>query len=165
MEAGADLINDISCVKDERLALVAAKTGAAYCLMHNRNRDVQPYKDLIEDMISDLAEGLKKLETAGVKKEKIMIDPGIGFAKDHEENLRAMAALDRFADMGYPLLLGISRKSIIGNTLKTPVDQRLEGTIALNIYGMTKKVSFIRVHDVEANARAVKMIREVMRHG
>ena len=165
MEAGADLINDISCVKDERLALVAAKTGAAYCLMHNRNRDEQPYKDLIEDMISDLAAGLKKLEAAGVKKEKIMIDPGIGFAKDHEENLRAMAALDRFADMGYPLLLGISRKSIIGNTLKTPVDQRLEGTIALNIYGMTKKVSFIRVHDVEANARAVKMIREVMRHG
>ncbi len=165
MAAGADMINDISCLKDERLAEVAARTDAAYCLMHNRNVEEHPYTELIEDIKEDLREGLDKLLRAGVKKEKIMIDPGIGFAKDYEENLKTLAKLDSFMDMGYPMLLGISRKSVIGKALDTTVDQRLEGTIALNVYGMTKRVSFIRVHDVEANARALKMIREVKRYG
>lgn len=165
MRAGADLINDISCVKDPELAAVAAETGAAYCLMHNRNKEERPYNDLIEDILTDLREGLSKLEAAGVKREKIMIDPGIGFAKDYEENLKTLASLDRFAELGYPVLLGISRKSVIGNALGTPVDQREEGTIALNVYGVTKKAAFFRVHDVKANARALKMIKEVMRYG
>ena len=165
VEAGADMINDISCLKDERLAEVAARTDAAYCLMHNREVSVQPYVALIDDIKEDLQKGLDKLLKAGVKKEKVMIDPGIGFAKDYEENLRTLAKLDSFTDMGYPLLLGISRKSVIGKALDTTVDQRLEGTIALNVYGLMKGVSFIRVHDIKANAWALKMIREVMRYG
>jgi dihydropteroate synthase len=165
LAAGADMINDISCLKDERLAELAAGTDAAYCLMHNRNAGEHPYGELIDDIKEDLQKGLDKLLKAGVKKEKIMIDPGIGFAKDYEENLKTLAKLDSFNDMGYPVLLGISRKSVIGKALDTTVDQRLEGTIALNVYGMTKGVSFIRVHDVEANARALKMIREVRRYG
>ncbi|MCR5119637.1 MAG: dihydropteroate synthase [Lachnospiraceae bacterium] len=165
IEAGADLINDVSCLKEERLAQVAAKTGAAYCLMHNRNAAKRPYTELLADVIEDIREGLEKLKAAGVGRDRIMIDPGIGFAKDYEENLKVLAGLGRFAELGYPVLLGISRKSVIGNATGLPVGEREEGTIALNVYGMTKKVSFIRVHDVKGNARAVKMMREVLRYG
>ncbi len=162
LDAGADMINDVSCLRDERLAKLAARNSAAYCLMHNRDESGLPYKDLMDDIVNDLGAGIEKLKTAGVPDDKIMIDPGIGFAKTHAENLLVMRHFHRITEMGYPVMLGISRKSIIGKALGLEVGERSEGTIALNVFGIMNGVSFIRVHDVKGNYRAVKMIREVM---
>lgn len=162
LDAGADLINDIWGFKhDLHIAGVAAKYGAACCLMHNR--DNKDYKNLIEDMIKDLQESVDIALKAGVKAEKIMIDPGVGFAKTVENNLDTINNLERFKAMGYPVLLGTSRKSTIGAVLNLPVDQRVEGTLATTVIGITKGCDFVRVHDVLENKRASIMADAIIR--
>ena len=163
LEAGADLINDIwGFKKDKDMAKVAAKYNVPCCLMHNReNKD---YENLMDDILEDLRESIKIAKDAGVKDENIILDPGIGFAKTYEQNLETMNNLERFKELGYPILLGTSRKSMIGLTLDLPVEERVEGTIATTVIGIMKDAcDFVRVHDVLENSRAAKMTDAIVR--
>ena len=160
--AGADLINDIwGLTQDDGMAEVIAKHKVACCLMHNRSNT--DYSNLIEDVKKDLLSSVAIAGAAGIPDEKIMIDPGIGFAKDTKQNLRVLARLEEYTRLGYPLLLGISRKSVIGNTLSLPVDKREEATVALTVQGYLNGALFHRVHDVKKNRRALDMIYAVRR--
>lgn len=163
IEAGADLINDVwGFKKDKDMARVAAKYNVPCCLMHNRENE--DYKDLMEDILEDLRESIKIAKDAGVKDENIILDPGIGFAKSHEQNLETMNKLERLKELGYPVLLGTSRKRMIGFTLDLPVEERVEGTVATTVIGIMKDAcDFVRVHDVLENARAAKMTDAIVR--
>ena len=160
IEAGADLINDIWGLKwDGTMAEVLAETGIASCLMHNR-KDTD-YKDYLNDVIADLNETMEMAEKAGIKKDTIMLDPGIGFAKDLDQNLELMNHLELLNQWDVPVLLGTSRKSMIGLILDLPSDQRVEGTVATTVSGYMKGCRFFRVHDVKENMRAMKMIEAI----
>lgn len=160
-EIGIDMINDIWGFKwHEDMAKIAAEYNVGCCLMHNRdNRD---YNNLENDVIADLKESVDIAKKAGIADDRIMLDPGIGFAKDTDENLITMDILDKICEIGYPVLIGTSRKSMIGNTLNLPVDQREEGTIATSVFGLMKGCTVFRVHDVQANKRALDMTFAMM---
>lgn len=162
LDAGADLLNDIWGFRyDERCAEFAAKYDVAVCLMHNR--DNTDYKDFVPEVMEDLRISLSIAEKYGVKKEKIMLDPGVGFGKTLEQNLVIMNHLEDIVAMGYPVLLGTSRKSMIGLTLELPVGEREEGTIATSVIGAMKGCGYVRVHDVEKNVRALKMTDAILK--
>lgn len=161
LEAGADLLNDIWGFRyDEKMAELAAEYDVPVCLMHNR--DNLDYDDFMEDVKKDLQISLDIAEKYGVKKENIMLDPGVGFGKTYEQNLMVMNHLEEIVDMGYPVLLGTSRKSVIGLTLDLPVDEREEGTLATSVLGAIKGCQFVRVHDVKKNVRALKMTDAIL---
>lgn len=161
IQAGADLINDIWGLKyDEKMAGVIAKAGIPCCLMHNRKEAV--YQSLMDDMISDLGETLLIAGKAGISRDKIILDPGIGFGKTYEHNLTVLQHLEELHSLGCPILLGTSRKSVIGLTLALPVTERLEGTIATTVLGVMKGCSFVRVHDIKENVRAVRMTEAII---
>lgn len=158
--AGADLINDIWGLKaDSRMAEVISKYKVACCLMHNRENAL--YENFIEDMLVDLKETIYLAKSAGISDDKIILDPGVGFAKDYEQNLFSIRYVDRLHELGYPVLLGTSRKSVIGLTLDLPSDQRLEGTLVTTVVAVEKKCSFVRVHDVKENYRAIQMANAI----
>ncbi|MCY6957694.1 dihydropteroate synthase [Clostridium brassicae] len=162
VKAGASLINDVWGFKREKeIAKVAAEYKVACCLMHNR--EDKNYNNIMEDMLKDLRESIEIALKAGVEKDKIMIDPGIGFAKTYEDNLKVMQNLEKFNTLGYPVLLGTSRKSMIGFALDLPTDERVEGTLATTVIGITKGCDFVRVHDVKENKRASMMTDKIMR--
>lgn len=162
IQAGADLINDIWGLKyDANMADVIAKYQVACCLMHNRENTA--YQNFIEDVLDDLKETVRIAKQAGIADDKIMLDPGIGFGKTYEMNLEMMKHVDVLGNFGYPVLLGTSRKSMIGLTLDLPADQREEGTLVTTVMGMMKGCSFVRVHDVKANYRAIKMTEAILR--
>ena len=164
IEAGADLINDIWGLKaDADMAKVIAQAKVACCLMHNRKEAV--YSCFMEDVAADLAQSIHMAELAGIPDDKIILDPGVGFAKTYEQNLEVVNELEELHMFGYPLLLGTSRKSMIGNALGLPVSERLEGTLATSVIGVMKGCSFVRVHDVKENARAVKMAEAILHVG
>lgn len=159
--AGADLINDIWGLKyDDILARVIAESGLPCCLMHNRKEP--DYKDFMQDMLSDLYETVKIAEKAGIADDKIILDPGVGFGKTYENNLEAINKLEQMHALGYPILLGTSRKSVIGLTLDLPVEERVEGTLVTTVMGVMKKCSFVRVHDVKENKRAIAMTEAIL---
>ena len=161
IEAGADMVNDIWGLKhDPEMAKVIAETGVACCLMHNRK--ATDYKDFMTDCLEDLKECIAIAKAAGIEDDKIIIDPGVGFAKTYEENLQVLKHLDQFKSLGYPVLLGASRKSVIGLTLDLPTDERLEGTLATTVMAVMAGASFVRVHDIEANSRAIAMTEAIM---
>ncbi len=164
IQAGADLINDIWGLKyDDKMAAVIANSGLPCCLMHNRkNTD---YQDFMQDVAADLAETIRRAENAGIADEKIILDPGVGFAKSYEQNLEIINCLEELNMFGYPLLLGCSRKSVIGLTLDLPADQRIEGTLVTTVMGVLKGCMFVRVHDVLENVRAIKMAEAILRGG
>lgn len=162
IKAGASLINDVwGFKKDDNIARIAAKYDVACCLMHNRTN--KNYNNFIEDVLCDLQESIDIALKAGVKKEKIMIDPGFGFAKTPEQNLQIMNELEKLHNLGYPILLGTSRKSTIGSVLDLPVNERVEGTIATTVIGIMKGCDFVRVHDVKENLRAAIMTDAIIR--
>lgn len=164
ISAGADLINDIWGLKYDsgEMAAVIADSGLPCCLMHNR-RDTD-YNSFFSDVTEDMRKTLEIAEKAGISREKIIADPGVGFAKSYENNLEIIDRLDQFrSETGLPVLLGASRKSVIGLTLGLPSDERVEGTVALSVIGAMKGVSFVRVHDIKENARAVRMAMAVMK--
>ena len=162
LKAGADLVNDIwGFLYDEKMAGIVKKYNAACCLMHNRNQAV--YNDLIPDMINDLKKCIRKAKEAGISDDKIILDPGIGFAKTYEMNLQVMKNLDAFNSLSYPMLLGTSRKSFIRRSLDLDVDQTEEGTLVTTVMAVQNRYSFVRVHDVEKNVRAVKMTYAILR--
>lgn len=165
VSAGADLINDIWGFKgDKDMAKVAAECNVPCCLMHNRDLNINPYSDFLTDVLKDLQESIDMGLQAGVKPENIITDPGIGFGKDLQQNLIMMNNVEILHKLGYPILLGTSRKSMIGKTLDLPVDERVEGTIATTVMGVMKGCSIIRVHDVKENYRAMKMTQAIIRN-
>jgi len=162
INAGADLINDVWGFKmDPKLAEVTAKYGVPCVLMHNR--DNQNYDHFMLDVCHDLEESIAIAVNAGVSKDKIILDPGVGFAKDYELNMTMMKHLDKLQDLGFPILLGTSRKGFIGITLDLPVTERVEGTVATTVMGIMKGASIIRVHDVLENKRAAMMTAAILK--
>ena len=161
VSAGADMINDIWGLKyDGNMAKVISESGAACCLMHNRKN--AQYNSFVDDVLNDLRESVEIAKRAGIQKDKIVLDPGIGFAKSYKENLIMTNNLERMNEIGYPVLLGTSRKSMIGLTLDLPSDQRLEGTIATTVMAVIKGCMFVRVHDVLENKRAIMMTEAII---
>ena len=162
IKAGADMINDIWGLKyDAKLAKTVAESHVACCLMHNRDR--KDYQALIPEIKTELQESVNIALEAGIMKEKIMIDPGIWFGKTYEQNLEVLNALDTFCEMGYPVLLGTSRKSVIRLTLDTNATDSVAGTVATTALGVMAGCAFIRVHDVKANMDAVRMVQAIKR--
>jgi len=161
LQAGADLVNDIWGFRhDTRVAELTAQYQAACCLMHNRREAV--YRNFQEDFLSDLMISLQTAKDAGVPDNKIILDPGVGFGKTYEMNLEIIRHVDILHRLGYPILLGTSRKSVIGLTLDLPADQRVEGTIATSVIGVLKGCAFLRVHDIKENYRAVRMTEAIL---
>ena len=161
LDAGADLVNDIWGLKyDPDLAGVIARKNAPCCLMHNRKEP--DYTDFIADFLKDMQETIDIAKKAGIADENIILDPGVGFGKTYENNLEIINKLECMHTLGYPILLGTSRKSVIGLTLDLPADQRMEGTVATTVIGVMKGVAFVRVHDVKENYRALKMTEAIL---
>lgn len=158
--AGADLINDIWGLKaDDKMAKLIAEYKVACCLMHNRTDT--DYADFIQDVIEDLRGSLFLAEQAGIEKDRIILDPGVGFVKSYEQNLMVLGNLDKINALGYPVLLGASRKSVIGLTLDLPSEERLEGTLVTTVAAVQQGCGFVRVHDIKENYRAIQMARAI----
>lgn len=163
IKAGVHMINDIRGLKyDPDMACLAASSGVPVCIMHNRTTGTE-YGNLIEDMLEELGQSIEIAIKAGVKDENIIIDPGIGFSKTWKQNIEIMKRLEEFKRLGYPILLGASRKSFIGKILETEVDQRLEGTLAVTSAGIMKGADIVRVHDVLENVRVSKVMDSIVR--
>lgn len=157
VKAGAHIINDIWGAKaDPEMAKVAAEYQVPIILMHNREQ--MNYEHFIRDALTDLTESIKIVKRAGVLDENIILDPGIGFAKNTSLNLEMIRNLDKLVAMGYPVLLAASRKSMIGDVLNLPPNERMEGTGATICFGIQKGCQMIRVHDVKEMARMAKMM-------
>ena len=161
LKAGADLVNDIWGLKyDRKVADLIARYDVPCCLMHNR--DNTDYSNFIEDMLDDMKETLEIAKLAGIPDDHIILDPGVVFGKTYEHNLIAINQLERLVELGYPVLLATSRKSVIGLTLDLPADQRVEGTMVTTVMGVQKGASFVRVHDVKENMRAIRMTQAII---
>ena len=141
----------------------AAQFQVPCCLMHNR--DNTDYKDFLTEMCQDLRESVEIAKAAGIPDENIILDPGVGvgFGKTYEQNLQAINHLELLKEIGYPVLLATSRKSVIGRALDLPSDQRVEGTVVTTVMGVEKGASFVRVHDVKENKRAIQMTQAILR--
>lgn len=160
MDAGAHVLNDIHGFQGpgaERLAAMAAQAGCAVILMHQDASFKTGVQDVVAAMLAYFDRSVAVADRAGVARERLVLDPGIGFAKTHEQNLELLARLDELRVLGLPLLLGASRKSVIGNILGLPPEERLEGTLATTTLAVWQQVEFIRVHDVQANLRAARV--------
>lgn len=161
LAAGVDLINDIWGLKfDGEMAAVIGQSKAACCLMHNR--DHTAYRNFMAEVLADLRESVRLAHLGGIAAERIILDPGIGFGKVYEHNLAMLDRLETLNELGFPWLLGASRKSVIGMALDLPPALRLEGTIVTTVMAVMKGASFIRVHDVAPNIRAIKMTRAII---
>ncbi len=178
LAAGADIINDVWGLRaDPALAALAAEADAPVILMHNRSNPKQAaidpelggryvgveYDDLMADIRRELSICLDIAHRAGIPDEKIILDPGVGFGKTVEQNLEVVNRLDEIKEMGYPVLLGTSRKSFIGYTLDLPPDQRAEGTAATTAIGIDRGADIVRVHDVLINTRVARMTDAIVR--
>jgi dihydropteroate synthase len=178
LAAGADWINDVWGLRaDPDLAKVAARRQAPLVLMHNRSRpanaDLQErlggryvgmtYDDLIGEVCRELMESVQLARKAGIPETHIILDPGIGFGKTVEQNLELINRLNMIKAIGFPVLLGVSRKSFIGYTLNLPAEQRLEGTAAAVAVGIVRGADIIRVHDVETMVRVARMVDAIVR--
>ena len=162
LAAGASMLNDVwGLQRDPRLAELAARHGVPIVLMHNQQGTA--YRDLIPDVLASLRWSIDRARRAGVPEENIIIDPGFGFGKTAEQNLEVLRRLEEIKGLGYPLLLGTSRKSTIGLVLDLPVDQRVEGTAATVAIGIAKGADIVRVHDVKAMARVARMADAIVR--
>ncbi|MCJ8015048.1 dihydropteroate synthase [Paenibacillus sp. KQZ6P-2] len=156
IQAGAHIMNDIwGGKKDPDMLKVAAELGCPIILMHNR-KDMN-YGDFAADVVQDLKESVRLALEAGVSEKQIILDPGVGFAKNGPENLQIMTQLDRLVDIGYPVLLATSRKKFIRTVLDLPVDDIVEGTAATVAFGIAQGCQMVRVHDVKQIKRTVTM--------
>ena len=161
LKAGADLVNDIWGFKfDHKVAELTAQYGAACCLMHNRSEPT--YQDYLNDVVADLKECVRIAKDVGISDDKIILDPGVGFGKTYQMNLEIINHVDMLHSLGFPILLGTSRKSVIGQTLNLPTDQRVEGTLATTVVGVMKGCAFVRVHDIKENKRVIQMTEAIM---
>jgi dihydropteroate synthase len=175
LQAGADMANDIWGLRYDAffapegrtsvwdcgtMAQIVAKYKVPVCLMHNRKEAV--YTDFLRDVLDDLGESVRIGVDAGISKENMILDPGVGFAKSYEQNLLVLSQLERFRSLDMPLLLAASRKSVIGLTLDLPTDQREEGTIVTSVLAGISGWDMVRVHDVEKNIRALQMLEKIL---
>jgi len=177
LQVGAQIINDIWGLRaDDRMGTVVAHFGATAVLMHNGRTVVQTeinttlggrdvglhYDDITREVAAGLQQSVEIAHTAGLQDDQIILDPGIGFGKGTEQNLRLLKQLDQLKELGYPLLLGVSRKSFIGYKLNLPPEERLEGSLAANAYGMLHGADIVRVHDVRQTVRAARMLEAIL---
>ncbi len=163
MQAGATILNDIwGLMYDPDMAAVATDFNCPIVLMHNRVEAV--YANFIQDVMEDLWLMIERAHKAGIRDEQIVLDPGIGFAKSYEQNLQLMNELHRIAALGYPVLLGTSRKSMIRRTLDLPTHDLVEGTAATVALGIAQGCHIVRVHDVLAMRRVADMTDTILRH-
>ena len=162
VEAGVDMINDVWGLKwkDRDMADLVAKSKAAVCIMHNK--DNISYSNYVEDVLAELKESIDIAHKAGVNDSQIVVDPGVGFGKDYEQNLLIIKYVDRLKELGYPVLLGTSRKSVIGLTLDVDKDNRMAGTVATTVMGYERGCSIFRVHDVKENYEALMMAKAIL---
>lgn len=171
LQMGVQIINDISGLKmDNNMAAVVAKYDAYVVLMHMRGnpknmQEAPHYDNVVEEVVAELKESIEIAERAGIKKDKIILDPGIGFAKRFEDNLILIKNIDKIAALGYPLLLGVSRKRFIGEILDNPTDRRLAGSLAVAVYSASKGVDIMRVHDVRETVEALKVTEAILKAG
>jgi dihydropteroate synthase len=180
LQAGAHLINDVWALRaDPELAAVAARARVPVILMHNRSKSANievrdrlgrayagaDYEDLIEDVKRELMDSVGIARSAGIQDDRILLDPGIGFGKTVAQNMELINRLGEIRSLGFPVLLGASRKSFIGYTLNLPPDQRVEGTAAAVAVGITRGADIVRVHDVQAMLRVVRMTDAIVRQG
>lgn len=180
LQVGAQIINDVWGLRaDPQMASVIARYSAHVVIMHNRetrdNVEIQQnlgghytkttYVDLIAEVSQELMDSVRIAEAAGIPHDHIILDPGIGFAKTVEQNLFLLNHLDEIAKLGYPLLLGVSRKSFIGYTLDLPPAERLEGSLAANAIGILRGANILRVHDVKQTIRLARMVDAVLKSG
>jgi dihydropteroate synthase len=178
LDAGAAMVNDVWGLRmDPGMGRLAAERGAALILMHNRSQPKDAaqsaqlggryvgvnYVDLLADIKSELGESVHLAEQAGVSRDRIIVDPGIGFGKTVEQNLELMDRLGELRSLGYPLMVGPSRKSFVGYTLNLPPEQRLEGTAAAVALAIDRGADIVRVHDVEAMARVARIADAIVR--
>lgn len=161
IKSGADLINDIYGFRynNGKMAQTAVKYNKPACLMHNR--DNTDYKDFLSDVTEDLRESIRIAKNAGLSDDMIILDPGIGFAKSLQQNLLLTNNLEALHTLGFPLLYGASRKSMIGLSLDLPVSERLEGTLATTVLAVLKNCLFVRVHDIKENKRVIMMTEKI----
>ncbi len=163
LEAGANIINDVwGMQREPEIAKVAKEYDVPVIIMHNQKNSTYE-GDIIASMKKFFSTSIEIAKEAGIEDEKIILDPGIGFGKNLKQNLEVLNRLSELNDLGYPILLGISRKSVIGKAIDVPTNERLEGTIALNSIGIQMGVDIIRVHDIKENLRAARMIDKVVR--
>jgi dihydropteroate synthase len=163
LDAGASLINDIwGIAPGQDLARLAAQRRVPLIVMHNRRE--AHYDDVVREVVSDLRAALERAVAAGVEREQLIVDPGIGFGKTAQHNLLLLRDLAALRGLGRPILLGTSRKSTIGRILDLPPEERLEGTLATTALGIAAGADIIRVHDVEANRRAALVADAIVRH-
>jgi dihydropteroate synthase len=162
LDAGAHLLNDIWGVgSDDALARIAAERGVPLVVMHNR---AEPqYRDLIPEVVADLRAALERATRLGVPRNALIVDPGFGFGKTPEQNLALVRELAALRVLGRPILLGTSRKSILGRVLDLPVEERLEATLATTALGIAGGADLLRVHDVRANVRAARVSDAIVR--
>ena len=162
LEAGVEMVNDIWGLKAvPEMAPLLAGFKASVCLMHNRSHTC--YGNLVAEILSDLQQSIDLALSVGINGQSIMVDPGIGFGKDLQQNLELMSRLGELHALGYPLLLGTSRKSMIGKILGLPVEERLEGTAATVALGIAQGIDLVRVHDVKAMLRVARMADAIVR--
>lgn len=162
VRSGADLINSVWGLSfDERLGREIAESGKVCCLMHNRTELVSPLKDFAAEVAKDMEEQLRLAREAGIADDKIILDPGVGFGKTYEQNLQTLAHPNFIMPAGYPVLLGTSRKSVIGLTLDLPTNERVEGTLVTSVLAVQQGSMFVRVHDVKENYRAIRMMEAI----
>ncbi|MBR6003742.1 MAG: dihydropteroate synthase [Lachnospiraceae bacterium] len=160
IEAGADLINDIWGLDyDPEMGKIIKEHDVACCLMHNRRE--HDYEDFKTDFYNDMEAIIKRADEAGIRRDRIILDPGIGFQKTTEENRWVIKDLANLNKYDLPVLVGASRKSVVGNTLNLPKEERLEGTLAITALSVMAGMRFVRVHDVKENKRVISMMEAV----
>lgn len=169
LDCGADLINDISTLKDPKMIRVVSKSKCGVIIMHSKGTPLTMQKKtnyvcLIADIMESLRACVKKAEHAGISKNRIILDPGIGFGKTLQHNLEIIKNLREFKVLGFPLLIGPSRKSFIGNILRAKPSERTAGTISASIIALKNGANIVRVHDVLQVKQAVKIFEEVERN-
>lgn len=165
IESGADMVNDIWGLRYDNgeMARLIADYRLPCCLMHNRSQAVSENDKYEAAVREDMAKVISTALNAGIDKELIILDPGVGFGKTYEQNLEIIGAPFFYMDTDYPVLLGTSRKSVIGLTLDLPVNERLEGTLVTTMLAVQQQAMFVRVHDVKENVRTIKMMEAIQR--
>jgi dihydropteroate synthase len=163
IEVGARVINDVHGLRDPDMASVAAETGASLVLVHSTG--VPPGSDIVDAVRSGLASLVERAERAGVERDKLIVDPGLGMGKGWKENFEILRRLADLKVLDLPILVGPSRKGMIGKVLKVEVDDRLEGTIALAVFSVVRGADIVRVHDVRPLVRALRMTDAIVRPG
>jgi len=168
LDAGATIVNDVTAARNPRMFDVARDAGAAMVLMHMRGepstmQQLTDYDDVVRDVHDYLSERADAAVAVGIERDRLCIDPGLGFAKTERQSLRLMREIDAFLDLGLPVLVGPSRKSFIGHVLDLPVTERLEGTAGAVAYMASRGAHIVRVHDVREMSRVVRVVDAILR--